>query len=526
MKSRSGPGSADVERPLVDPEALSRYLDDKVPGDGTFSVERHQAGHSNETFFVGRSGHQWVLRRPPRGAFLPTAHDVLREYRVLDALADTAARAPRPVLACQDESVIGVPFYLMEKVEGVVIRDRLPDGLDDTGRRRIGEELVDALAELHAVDWQAIGLEGWGKSTGYLDRQLRRWGGQLALASQHTRPLPGLEKAAAWLAEHRPDSPPSTIVHGDYKLDNVVLQSGPPPKLVSILDWEMSTIGDPFADVGYLLSFWREAGDPPDPVLAEQGEITRQAGFVSRAEIIDRYAERSGRRPGDLTWYVVLALWKVAILLEGSYARHLAGVTDDPFFALLEEGVPWERLEAAFIEAYRDVHPESVVARVETGAADREEFEIVLATALSEGRDTPIDSRDLIRRMLKDVRLDDAMVEAVRTARRRGVRTGLLSNSWGVDYYPHDLLEELFDDVVISGQVGMRKPDPEVFLAAARNLEQPPEACVFVDDIRANVEAAERVGMRGVLHERTEETIPRLEELLGVSLRAVGRLEG
>ncbi|HEV3474025.1 MAG TPA: phosphotransferase family protein [Actinomycetota bacterium] len=336
----AGPGAADADRPLVDEEALSAYLDDKVPGEGPFDVERHQAGHSNETFFVRRDGHEWVLRRPPRGAFLPTAHDVLREYQVLSALGDTPARSPQTVLACGDESVIGAPFYLMEKVHGVVVRDRLPDSIDETGRRQIGEELVDALAELHAVDWQAVGLGGWGRPSGYLYRQLRRWSGQLALASEHTRPLPELEKVAAWLAEHRPESPPPTIVHGDYKLDNVVLDPEPPVRLVSILDWEMSTIGDPFADVGYLLSFWREPDDPSDVILADQTELTRIPGFATRDELVARYAERSGRHPGDLTWYVVLALWKLAILLEGSYARHLAGVTDDPFFALLEEGVP------------------------------------------------------------------------------------------------------------------------------------------------------------------------------------------
>jgi aminoglycoside phosphotransferase (APT) family kinase protein len=339
-EAATGPKADDVDRPLVDPQSLTRFLDDRLPGAGPFTVERHQAGHSNETFFVRRAGNEWVLRRPPRGAFLPTAHDVLREHRVLAALVDTPVRSPRTVLACEDVSVIGAPFYLMEKVNGVVVRDRLPETIDDTGRRQIGEELIDALAQLHAVDWQAVGLEGWGKASGYLERQLRRWSGQLVLASQHTRPLPELEKVAAWLAEHRPESPPSAIVHGDYKLDNVVLDPGPPVRLVSILDWEMSTIGDPLADVGYLLSFWREPDDPPDPVLAEQGELTRQPGFLTRDELVDRYAERSGRRPGNLTWYIVLALWKLAILLEGSYARHLAGVTDDPFFALLEEGVP------------------------------------------------------------------------------------------------------------------------------------------------------------------------------------------
>jgi aminoglycoside phosphotransferase (APT) family kinase protein len=331
---------ADGDRPLVDVEALGTFLDGRVPGRGPFEVERHRAGHSNETFFVRRSGHRWVLRRPPRGAFLPTAHDVLREHRVLSALAGTPVRAPRPVLACRDEAVIGVPFYLMEMVDGVVVRDRLPPWIDDAGRRRLGEELVDTLAELHAVDWRRAGLEGWGKPTGYLDRQLRRWTGQLQLATRFTRPLPDLVAVGTWLEENLPGSPPATIVHGDYKLDNVVLGPQAPVRVAAVLDWEMSTIGDPMADLGYLLSFWREPDDPPDAVLAEQLVLTRQPGFPSRAELVERYAERTGHRPGDTTWYQVLAVWKMAILLEGSYARYQAGVTDDPFFARLEEGVP------------------------------------------------------------------------------------------------------------------------------------------------------------------------------------------
>jgi putative hydrolase of the HAD superfamily len=198
----------------------------------------------------------------------------------------------------------------------------------------------------------------------------------------------------------------------------------------------------------------------------------------------------------------------------------------DAFRAFCErEGIEWERLETTMIEAYRHVDPESLVARVETGHVDRAEFERFLAEALSKDRDSPVDAKDLIARMMADLRLDDEMIEAVRTARRRGVRTGLLSNSWGIDYYPHDLLAELFEVVVISGEVGMRKPDPDVFRSAAERLELPPEACVFVDDIKSNVEASERVGMRGVLHERAEETIPTLEQLLGVSLRAVDRVE-
>jgi aminoglycoside phosphotransferase (APT) family kinase protein len=330
----------DPTTPLVDAEALSTYLGDKLPGQGPFQVVRHQAGHSNETFFIRRSGHEWVLRRPPLGAFLPTAHDVMREHRVLSALADTPVRTPRPLVACEDEAVIGAPFYVMERVEGLVIRDRLPDWATEAERGRIGEQLIDALVELHAVDWQGVGLDGWGRQSGYLDRQLKRWSGQLELTEPLTRPLPDLERAGRWLADNKPESPPATIVHGDYKLDNVVLEPSAPARIAGILDWEMSTIGDPIADLGYLLSFWRDPGDQADRVLSEQFDLTRQPGFPSRDELAERYAERSGRHVVDVTWYEVLAIWKLAILLEGSYARHLAGVTDDPFFALLEDGVP------------------------------------------------------------------------------------------------------------------------------------------------------------------------------------------
>jgi aminoglycoside phosphotransferase (APT) family kinase protein len=342
-ETASRPGPEDEGRPLVDPDAISAYLDDRLPGEGPFELERHRAGHSNETFFIRRSGREWVLRRPPRGSFLPTAHDVMREHRVLSALAEQPVRTPEPMLACEDESVIGVPFFVMEKIDGHVVRDHLPPYIeegDDADRLAVGEELIDALVELHAVDWRAAGLEGWGKADGYLERQVRRWTGQLTIATGFSRLLPDLFEVGEWLAERVPPSPPATIVHGDYKLDNVVLAPDPPVKLTAILDWEMSTIGDPMADLGYLLSFWREPGDPPDPVPIDQFELTRLQGFSSRQDLVRRYAERSGRRVGDLTWYRVLATWKLAILLEGSYARHLAGVTDDPFFAQLEEGVP------------------------------------------------------------------------------------------------------------------------------------------------------------------------------------------
>jgi aminoglycoside phosphotransferase (APT) family kinase protein len=338
--------------PLIDPVALERFLRERLAAPApegaehaaaahSIEVERHLAGHSNETFFVRVGGHEWVLRRPPRGAFLPTAHDVTREYRVLSALAGTTVRAPRPVLSCEDTSIMGAPFYLMERVDGVVIRDELPEAFqDDRGSRsRIGEELVDALVELHAVDWRSVGLDGLARPSGYLERQLKRWKGQLSLTEPLTRSLADLHRVSEWLEDHLPSTSEVTIVHGDYKLDNVAFHRDRPARVLSILDWEMSTLGDPLADVGWMVSFWRDATDPAESVLDRQ-TVTRLAGFQSRAELLARYEARSGRRIQHIAFYRALAVWKLAILLEGSYARHLAGLTDDPFFALLQDGVP------------------------------------------------------------------------------------------------------------------------------------------------------------------------------------------
>ena len=325
---------------LVDPAALESYLAERLPGEGDLVVQRHRAGHSNETFFVTRGPSRWVLRRPPAGAFLPSAHDVQREHTVLAGLAATPVRVPRPVLMCEDAGVIGAPFYLMERVDGVVVRDELPGWLDEEQRAAVGSELVDALVELHSVDPASCGLDGFGKPAGYLERQLRRWTGQLELTLPFTRPLPDLEAVGEWLAANRPPRSETTLVHGDYKLDNVVLADGPPPRLVAILDWEMSTLGDPLADLGWMVSFWREAGEDERDVFSRTSRVTALPGFQPRRDLVERYATKTGRDVTDLTWYEVLAVWKLAILLEGSYARHLAGMTDDPFFAEMEHGVP------------------------------------------------------------------------------------------------------------------------------------------------------------------------------------------
>lgn len=326
--------------PLIDEAALEAYLGDRLPGEGPIRVERHQAGHSNETFFLARDGSGWVLRRPPRGAFLPSAHDVLREFRVLDALKSTPVRVPRTLLACEDESIIGAPFYVMEKIEGVVIRNELPDFFTQEHRARIGDELIDALVELHAVDPASCGLDTFAKPSGYLERQMRRWKGQLELTMPHSRPLPDLERLGGWLAANLPETQQTTIVQGDYKLDNVMFASETPARLSAILDWEMSTLGDPIADLGWMISFWREPGDASHDLFAETTRVTELPGFKTRADLIERYAAATDRDVSHLVWYMVLAIWKLAILLEGSYARHLAGMTDDPFFAQLEKGVP------------------------------------------------------------------------------------------------------------------------------------------------------------------------------------------
>jgi aminoglycoside phosphotransferase (APT) family kinase protein len=330
--------------PLVDPIALGAYLAQKLPGAEAsveVEVERIRGGHSNETFYIRRGDEEWALRRPPRGPLLPTAHDVAREYRVLQALTQTRVPIPRPILMCDDTSVIGAPFYLMERVNGVVIRAALPPAFEREVAVRAGLawELIDKLAELHAVDWQAVGLGDFGKPQGYLERQVRRWAGQLD--ASRNRDLPDLDAVTVWLQEHLPESGPATIVHGDYRLDNVMYHEEPPAHIVAIFDWEMATLGDPLADLGYLLSFWRERGDPEPELQADASwRISEMEGFPTRAQLVQRYAERTGRQMAHVPFYVALAIWKLAILLEGSYRRHLAGTTDDPFFASLGEGVP------------------------------------------------------------------------------------------------------------------------------------------------------------------------------------------
>lgn len=314
---------------LVDVAALERFVNERVPGEaGPVTVEKHVAGFSNETFFVTRGAERWVMRRPPRGPLLPTAHDVLREYRYIAALHGRA-RVPRPVAVCEDADIIGAPFYLMERVDGTVIRSELPAAYDTPeGRRRVAEELVDALVELHAVDWQAAGLTGRGEA--YLSRQVERWAKQWELTRPRTRELPGLDAATAWLRARIPEDADVAVVHGDYKLDNVIFANDE-PRLLAILDWEMATIGDPLADLGWLLSTWGDQGDPPGtPQLNNRSTLTELEGFPTREEMAARYEAKSGRSMKHFGFYRVLAVYKMVIILEGLYMHYLERTASNP----------------------------------------------------------------------------------------------------------------------------------------------------------------------------------------------------
>jgi aminoglycoside phosphotransferase (APT) family kinase protein len=326
--------------PLLVLEPLRAFLDEHgLSGGGELRASPIGHGHSNVTYLLRSGDAELVLRRPPRGPLPPSAHDVLREARLLRALAPTGARVPRVLAVGDDEAVIGAPFYVMERVAGTVVTDELPPDLDTPAqRRRLGEELVDALVEVHAVDWRACGLVGFSSDPdGYLERQLRRFGG--LWEHLKTREIDAVEHVGAWLAEHRPRSPAATIVHGDYRLGNAMMATGAPARLVAIFDWEMATIGDPLADLGYLCALWVQRDDPELPGLFEFGGITRREGFLTRAELVARYEERSGRPMTDIRWYRTLALWKAAVFMEGNYRRAISGTTDDPWLKGFGAGV-------------------------------------------------------------------------------------------------------------------------------------------------------------------------------------------
>jgi len=326
--------ASNAREPLLVLEPLQGFLSDsglEAPPD--LEASPIGEGHSNVTFILSTGV---VLRRPPRGPLPPSAHDVLREARLLGALEPTPVRVPRVLAVCEDPAVIGSPFYVMEQMHGDVITDTMSPPLDSPEERaRIADQLVEALVELHSVDWEAVGLEGFGRPTGYLERQLRRFTG--LWEHNQTRELDEVEQLAQWLAANMPESPPATIVHGDYRLGNTMFASEAPARLVAIFDWEMATIGDPLADLGYMVMMWTQPGDPESKFNLHT--VTRLPGFPTRDELVALYEERSGRSMQALNWYVTLALWKAVVFMEGNYKRALAGSTDDPYLKAFGDGV-------------------------------------------------------------------------------------------------------------------------------------------------------------------------------------------
>jgi aminoglycoside phosphotransferase (APT) family kinase protein len=329
-------GEGNERPPLLVTEPLERFLDERGLGDGPIEATPVGEGRSNVTYVIRRGGWEAVLRRPPRPPLPPSAHDVVREARMITGVTGSVPVAE--VLAlCEDDSVIGAPFYVMRRMDGHVITDEVPPALDTVEeRRRMSEALVDTLVEIHAVDWRQAGLEGLGRPSGYLERQLRRFGGLWEV--NKTREIEAVARVGEWLGDNLPESLPATIVHGDYRLGNVMLAPEPPARIVAVFDWEMATIGDPLADLGYLCTMWTDRDDPPLG-LFEMSSVTRREGFFTRAELVARYEERSGRSMTDIRWYQALALWKAVVFMEGNYKRAAAGLTDDPFLKTFGDGV-------------------------------------------------------------------------------------------------------------------------------------------------------------------------------------------
>jgi len=343
-ENRDGERSGAYFERLVDTEALAGYLEAELGAVDDYDVRHHQEGHSNETLFVTWGDQELVIRRPPPGEIADTAHDVLREYRVTDALQDTEARVPRTVLASGDHDVMGSDFYVMERVEGDVLREGEPERFANAeSREEIGTELVDALCEIHAVPYEAVGLGEFGYPDGYTERQVERWGKQYAWAMEVTtdeRDLPGLEGVSEWLDANCPGDYPHTLVHGDYKLDNVMFAPGTPTRLVSVFDWELSTLGDPRADLGWMLSYWRDADDPEPAIPELTATFMEREGYPTRRELVSRYEEKTGIEFAHERFYRALAVYKLGALGEMFFRRYLEGNSDDPMYPKMEERVP------------------------------------------------------------------------------------------------------------------------------------------------------------------------------------------
>ncbi|HZY05050.1 MAG TPA: phosphotransferase family protein [Anaeromyxobacteraceae bacterium] len=321
-----------------EPERLRPVLERAFPGArGPVTLLQFREGHSNLTYLVRIGGQEAVLRRAPFGTRVKSAHDMRREFSILSAIQGVYPRAPRPIVFCEDESLIGARFYLMERVRGVVLRgDASAPGLTPDLLRAASTALVDNLAELHGVDLARTGLASTGKPQGYVGRQVAGWTERYARA--RTDEIPQIEAVAAWLAAHLPPESGAALVHNDYKFDNVVLDPADLSRIVAVLDWEMATVGDPLMDLGTTLGYWADPDDPAEFRARTYGP-THLPGSLPRIEVVERYAERTGRGVGSALFYYAFALFKIAVIVQQIYRRYIDGHTHDPRFASLVDRV-------------------------------------------------------------------------------------------------------------------------------------------------------------------------------------------
>jgi aminoglycoside phosphotransferase (APT) family kinase protein len=320
----------------LDVARLEPYLRSHFPeARGPLLVKQFPSGHSNLTYSVRLGEKEMVLRRPPFGSKVKTAHDMGREYHVLSKL-HASYPAPKPLLHCTDESIIEAPFYLMERVHGVVLRRKLPTGLELSPEtaRRLSESFIDNLARLHSLDYNALGLGDLGKPQGYLERQVKGWIERYHGSKTHE--LPEIEHITAWLIAHMPAQSGATLVHNDYKYDNMVLDAEDITHIRAVLDWEMCTLGDPLTDLGTALAYWVNADDPPEVQMVRWGP-TGIPGSLTRAQLAQRYAEKTGRDVSNIVFYYVFALFKVAVIIQQIYYRYHHGLTKDQRFATMGE---------------------------------------------------------------------------------------------------------------------------------------------------------------------------------------------
>ena len=316
-------------------QALVSYLQGKLEGVESLTIEQFPGGHSNLTYMLRTPGREYVLRRGPLGPVAPKAHDMAREYKVLKAVHPFFPPAPEVFLVCQDPSILGAVFFIMERRHGIVVRDCVPPELAafPDYPQRVSRGFIDCLVELHAIDIERHGLIPLGKPDGFLERQVRGWFERWLRAK--TEEIALMDRIIQWLTDRMPASPAPTLVHNDFKLDNVMLNLEDPGRIEAVLDWEMATVGDPLVDLGLILCYWAQPSDPG----GTKASITAQPGWYTRDELIGRYAQKTGRDMSLINYYEVFALFKLAVVLQQIYVRFHRGQTQDERFRHFDKRV-------------------------------------------------------------------------------------------------------------------------------------------------------------------------------------------